>query len=102
MPRVELIADLSHCTETVAKREHAAVSKQLLASAQGNKELEEKLEVLKLFLETGDFRKLRAESERMLIEGKKVRFIVYRDKGVKCEMHVTWPRSMSGRDCHNL
>ena len=88
MLRVELIPDLSHCIETVSRTEYTAVSKQLLASAQRNKDLEEKLEVLKLFLETGDFRKLRAESERMLIEGKKVRFIVYRDKGVGCEMQV--------------
>ena len=89
MLRVELIPDLSHCIETVAKREHTTVSKQLLASAQRNRELEEKLEVLKLFLETGDFEKLRAESERRLLEGKKVKFIVYRDRGVKCEMQVT-------------
>jgi len=88
MLRVELIPDLSHCIETVARREHTAVSKQLLTSTGRNRELEEKLEVLKLFLETGDFRKLRAESEIMLIEGKKVRFIVYRDKGVKCEMQI--------------
>jgi hypothetical protein len=88
MLRVELIPDLSHCVETVARREYIAVSKHLLASTQRNRELEEKLEVLKLFLETGDFRKLRAESERMLIEGKKVRFIVYRDKGVRYEMQV--------------
>jgi hypothetical protein len=89
MLRVELTPDLSHCIETVARREYAAVSEQLLASTQGDRELEEKLEILKLFLETGDFRKLRAESERMLVEGKKARFIVYRDKGVRCEMQVT-------------
>jgi len=89
MLRVELIPDLSHCIEAVARREHTAVSRQLLASTQRKTELEEKLGVLKLFLETGDFKKLRAESERMLIAGKKVRFIVYQDKGLKCEMHVT-------------
>ena len=88
MLRVELIPDLSHCIETVARTEYTAASKQLLASTQRRKDLEEKLEVLKLFLEAGDFRKLRAESERMLTEGRKVRFIVYRDKGVKCEMQV--------------
>ena len=88
MLRVELTPDLSHCIETVARREHTAVSRQLLASTGSNRELEEKLEVLKLFLETEDFRQLRAESERMLVEGKRVRFIVYRDKDVKCEMQV--------------
>ena len=88
MLRVELIPDLSHCVETVARREYTAVSNQLLASTRRNRELEERLEVLRLLLETGDFRKLRAESESVLIEGKKVRFIVYRDKGLRCEMQV--------------
>ena len=64
MLRVELVPDLSHCIETVAKREHKAVSKQLLTPGQRNKELEEKLEILRLFLETADFKKLRAESEK--------------------------------------
>jgi len=89
MLRIELTPDLSQCIETVAKREHTAVSKQLLTSGQRNKELLEKLEILKLFLETADFKKLRAESEKRLMEGGKVKFMVYRDKGVKYEIHVT-------------
>ena len=89
MLKVELIPDLSHCIETVAKREHTAVSKQLLTLGQRNKELVEKSEILRIFLETADFKKLRAESEKRLMEGKKVIFVVYRDKGVKCEMQVT-------------
>jgi len=32
MLKIELIPDLTHCIETVAKREHADVLKQLLAS----------------------------------------------------------------------
>jgi len=89
MLKVELTPDLSHCIETVAKREHTVVSKQLLTPGQRNKELEEKLEILRLFLETANFKKLRAESEKKLMEGKKVKFMVYRDKGVKCEIQVT-------------
>jgi len=89
MLKVELIPDLRHCIETVAKREHAAVSKQLLTPGQENKELEEKLAVLRLFLETADFKRLRAESERRLVEGNKVRFVLYSDNGIKCEMEVT-------------
>jgi len=86
--RVELIPDLSHCIETIARKEHAAVLKQLLGSDEGNKKLEEKLEILALFLETADFRELRAESEKILMDGKKVKFVVYRDKDVKWEMQV--------------
>ena len=89
MLKVELIPDLSHCIETVAKREHTAVSKQLLTHGLQNKELEEKLEILRFFLETANFKMLRAKSEKRLIEGKKVKFVVYRDKDVKCEMQVT-------------
>lgn len=46
MLKIELVPDLTHCIETVAKREHAAVLKQLLTPRKGNKELEEKLEIL--------------------------------------------------------
>ena len=31
MLKIELVPDLTHCIETVAKREHAEVMKQLLA-----------------------------------------------------------------------
>ena len=89
MLKVELIPDLTYCIETVAKREHTAVLKQLLKPGQGNKELEEKLEIIRLFLETSNFKKLRAESEKRLMEGKKVKFVVYRDKGVKYQLQVT-------------
>ena len=82
MLKVELIPDLAHCIETVAKRELSATLKQLLTPTQKSKELEEKLEILRLFLETADFKKLRAESERLLTEGKEVKFVVFLDNGV--------------------
>ncbi|MFC1990038.1 hypothetical protein ACFLVW_05720 [Chloroflexota bacterium] len=87
---VELFPDLAHCIETMAKREHTAVLKQLLTPGEGNKELYEKLEILRLFLETADFKKLRCESERKLMDGKRVRFMVYLEEGMpKYEMYVT-------------
>ena len=89
MLKVELIPDLSHCIETVARREHTAVSTQLLTLDKRNKEMEEKLEILRLFLETANFKKLRAESEKRLMEGKKVKFMVYRDKDMKYVMQAT-------------
>jgi hypothetical protein len=89
MLKIELIPDLESCIETVAKREHTAVLKQLLSQKQRNKELEEKSEILRLFLETADFTKLRAESERQLVDGNRVRFAVYLDEGVpKYEMET--------------
>jgi len=89
MLKIELIPDLTDCIETVAKRERAAVLKQLIKPGQGNKELEEKLEILRLFLETADFKQLRAKSDKRFMEGRKVKFVVYVDNGVKYEMHVT-------------
>ena len=34
-----------------------------------------------MFLETMDFRKLRRESEKHLMEGRKVKFVVYLEEG---------------------
>ena len=82
MFKVELFPDLEHCIETVAKREHAAVLKQLLIPGQRNKELEDKMEILRTFLEKADFKKLRAESEKQLIEGRTVRFIICLKNGI--------------------
>jgi len=72
MLKIELVPDLTHCIETVAKREHAAVLKQLLTPRKGNKELEEKLEILRLFLERVDFKQLRVESERQIMRGEEL------------------------------
>ena len=89
MLEIELVPDLSHCIETAAKREHAEVLKQLLTPGGGSKELQEKLEILRLFLKTMDFKKLRSESEKQLVEGRKVRFVVYLEDGVpEYEMQV--------------
>jgi hypothetical protein len=86
MIKIELIPDLENCIETVARREHASTLSRLLKPGQADKELEEKLETLRILLETADFKQLRAESEKILNEGKKVAFTVYVDDGVKYEM----------------
>ena len=90
MLKIELIPELDHCIEMVARREHTAILKQLLTSGQRNEELEEKLEILRLFLETADFKQLRLKSERQLAKGKRAQFVVYLEEGIpKYEMHVT-------------
>ena len=86
MLKIELIPDLENCIETIARREHASTLSRLLRPGKTDKGLEEKLETLKIFLETADFKQLRAESEKILAEGKKVAFTVYLDNGVKYEM----------------
>jgi hypothetical protein len=67
MLRVELVPDLSHCIETAAREEYEDMLKQLLGTRQANKGLQKRLEILKLFLQTADFKRLRTESEHYLI-----------------------------------
>jgi len=80
MHQVELIPELSHCIETVAKNEYRETLGQLLV-AKGTQELEEKAELLRTFLETMDFKKLRKESEKHLLQGRRVKFVIYRERG---------------------
>jgi len=90
MLKIELVPDLSHCIETEAKREYREATAKLLAVPKENNELEQRIELLRTFLETMDFRKLRQESEKYLVEGRIVKFIFYLENGApKCEMIVT-------------
>ena len=82
-------ANLSHCIETVARRKYEDTLKQLLAPGETSKEIEERLEILRLFLQTTDFGKLRAESEKWLVKGKVVKFVIYaEDRAPKYTMQV--------------
>ncbi len=89
MLKIELVPDLEHCVETLARKKQAELTRILLENEAGDEETGEKLEILRLFLETADFKKLRAESERHLAEGKSVRFTVYLEDGVPgCQMQL--------------
>ena len=77
MVTIELIPDTSHCIETVAKREYNKALSELLTFEKQNEHLQRRIEILKTFLETMDFSKLRQESETHIIEGRKVKFVVY-------------------------
>ena len=52
-----------------------------MVSTENSKELTEKLELLGLFLESADFTKLRAESEKWLLQGRSVKFILSLENG---------------------
>lgn len=82
MLQIELAPDLSHCIETVARREYSETMRKLLATGQESGELQERIELLRLFLKTMDFKELRRESEKYLAGGKKVKFVVYLNEGV--------------------
>jgi len=47
-----------------------------MESKQEDEELKDRIELLKAFLESMDFGKLRSESEQYLIQGKKVKFAI--------------------------
>ena len=74
--------------ETKARREYNQILSELLDKGEEG-ELTERLEILELFLESADFNRLRSESEKHLVEGRKVKFILSLEKGKpKYEMKV--------------
>jgi hypothetical protein len=81
MDQIELVPDLSHCIETVARKEYENLARSYLQAGKGDSELGEKIELLRCFLESADFRKLREQSEGYLLKGQKVKFILYRECG---------------------
>lgn len=87
---IELTPDLSSCIETVTKREYNNTLRTLMTTTSHDEKIRDKAELLRLFLETADFRKLRAESEKHLLNGKKVKFTVsLEDERLRYEMQVS-------------
>ncbi len=79
--KVELSPQLGHCIETVARERYALLARHLLEAERPDPAAEEELEILRLFLEKANFRRLRAESEPHLAAGRKVSFTVYLSGG---------------------
>lgn len=85
---LEIYPDLSECVETKARKEYNRLS-SLLLSGSNETGLIEQLVILRHFLDTSDFRALRSESEKFLIEGKIVKFFLSkRSDKTCCEMRV--------------
>lgn len=74
--RIVLTPTVSHCIETVAKREYWKNVNNYLKKRKEDKRLEGKIELLRSFLETADFANLRRKSEEHILHGKQVKFIV--------------------------
>jgi hypothetical protein len=89
MDVIELFPSLSHCIETTAKEEFRNLVNQYMEVGRKDKKLEDKIELLKAFLESTEFKKLRSQSEKYLVEGKQVKFVICRkaDK-LDCQMIV--------------
>ena len=90
--RIDLLPDLSHCIETCAKRDYAATMSKILSGGQ-SPGFEERLDLLKTFLERADFSRLRRESEEHIIQGRKVKFVLYGSAG-----HSEWSVQMIVED----
>jgi len=73
--RIELLPDLSHCVQTRARQEYGATMSKILSGDQSSG-LDERLELLRTFLEKADFSRLRRESEEHLTQGRKVEFVL--------------------------
>ncbi|MEA2038666.1 MAG: hypothetical protein U9N82_02405 [Thermodesulfobacteriota bacterium] len=87
---IELEPETEACVETQAKRQYRQILSELLAKGE-DEALIEKLEALRLFLESTDFGKLRSESERHLKEGERIKFILYlEEEKLKYEMKIIY------------
>lgn len=78
MAEIELFPDLSHCIEAVARKEYEDIARCLLTGVN-DAALEERLSLLRDFLETADFRELRRRSEEYLLRGMRIKFLLYRE-----------------------
>jgi len=81
MAEIELVPDLTHCIETTARKEYQHLVTNYLQAGKGDSEFEEKVELLRNFLESADFKTLRKESEAYLLKGQNIKFILYRQEG---------------------
>ena len=71
---IKLGPTLKSCIETTAKREYWKHVHQYLKMRVEDKGLEESIELLRGFLETANFAELRSQSEKHLMDGKRVTF----------------------------
>jgi hypothetical protein len=81
MNQIELIPDLSHCIETVARKEYENLVRSYLQTGKFDDDFEDKVEILRTFLQSTDFSKLRQQSDEYLVKGQKIKFILYRERG---------------------
>ena len=87
--RIVLTPTLSHCIETIAKREYWKNVNKYLKIKKEHKRLEVEIELLRSFLETADFGNLRRQSEKHLSHGKHVIFVLSIKNNKSCyEMKV--------------
>jgi hypothetical protein len=80
MNKLTLIPTLDACVETQAKQLYNRTLRELVRNPD-DRLSQQRLETVKLFLQTADFPSLRKDSETHLVEGKKVVFTVWQENG---------------------
>jgi hypothetical protein len=78
---IELKPSLSSCIETLAKQEYERTLNLILKKRPVDEVLGERLEVLRLFLDSTDFGHLRNQYEGYLTDGKEVIFLIHPAEG---------------------
>jgi hypothetical protein len=78
---VELKPNLSTCIETLSKKEYEQTLNLILKEGRADEKVGERLEALRLFLESADFGQLRRQYEEYLTEGRKITFLIYYEEG---------------------
>jgi hypothetical protein len=73
---IKLVPDTTHCIENVARNEHEKLTRTLLRNETCNDSVSGKIELLRTFLETADFKALRKQSDEYLHTGKRIAFII--------------------------
>lgn len=81
MVSVKIKPTFSSCIETLSKIEYERTLNLLLKKEPLDEELGEKLEMLRIFLESTDFGHLRSQYEVYLDEGKEVTFLIFMEEG---------------------
>jgi hypothetical protein len=84
---VELKPNLSTCIETLSKREYEQTLRLILKKESRDEKLGERLEGLRIFLESADFGQLRSQYEGYLAEGRMITFLIYYEEG---KMNYKW------------
>jgi hypothetical protein len=90
MTRIELSPTVEECIETMARRRFHRLTESILRGEKPENKTVQEIELLRQFLETADFARLRAESEKELHNGRRVTFQVFQTHGgVTHRMQVT-------------
>ncbi|NWF94457.1 MAG: hypothetical protein HXY46_16300 [Syntrophaceae bacterium] len=81
MVQIELKPTFSTCVETLSKKEYERTLRLLLKRGPADERLAERLEILRLFLESADFASIRSQYEGYLTEGKQVTLLIFTEEG---------------------